>query len=91
MDKVIEATIKLKEEMNKLPLFIEYQKAKEDYENNEEIKELKKLIVRAKNESRLDDHKKLLEEFHSHPLYINYLNLSEEVNAYLKEISSYLK
>ena len=90
MDKVIEAAKELREELNKLPLFQEYERVKNLYENNDEIKELKKLIVRAKNENRLDEHKELLEKLHNHPLYINYISLEEDVKDYLREISKEL-
>ena len=91
MDKVIESAKELKAELDKLPLFQEYKRVKALYDNDEEIKELKKQVVRAKNENRLEDHHLLLETLHNHPLYINYTELHEEVEDYLKEITNYLK
>ena len=90
MDKVLEIAQELKDELDKLPLFIEYKRIKSLYDNNEEINNLKKLIVRAKNENRLEDHTSLLEELHHHPLYINYMELHNEVEDYLKEIAKEL-
>lgn len=90
MDKIIELTTNLKKELDQLPLFIDYKKAKSSYDDNEEIKELKKQIVRAKNENRLDDQKALLNELHSHPLYVNYMELESEVRDYLQEVSKIL-
>ena len=90
MDKVIEIANELKEELDKLPLFQEYKRTKALYDNDPEINELKKLIVRAKNENRLSDHKLLLEKLHNHPLYINYMALEEEISDYLREISKEL-
>ena len=60
------------------------------YQSSKEIKDLEKEIVRSKSENRKDDHQKLLDELHNHPLYINYHNLESEVVDYLKEISSIL-
>ena len=90
MDEIIKKSQVLRGELEKLPLFQEYKRVKNIYENNEEIKELKTLIVRAKNENRLDEHEALLEKLHNHPLYINYMELDNEVKSYLKEISDYL-
>lgn len=90
MDKIIELSHKLREELDKLPLFIEYKSTKKEIENNIELKELKKLIVRAKNENRLEDQKKLLQKYNAHPLVVNYNNLQNEVRDYLKEISDIL-
>ena len=90
MNKIIELSHKLREELDKLPLFIEYKSTKKEIENNIELKELKKLIVRAKNENRLEDQKELLQKYNSHPLVVNYNNLQNEVRDYLKEISDIL-
>ena len=90
MDKLIELTEELKKELDELPLFIEYKRVKEEFENSKEIQDLKREIVRAKNENRIEDHKALLEKYNSHPLVINYLNLEDEVRQYLKEISEIL-
>ena len=91
MDKVIETAKALKSELDNLPLFQEYKRIKLEIETSSEIKELKKQIVRAKNENRLDDHKRLLEEYNSHPLIVNFESLQEEVRDYLKEITEILK
>ena len=90
MDKILELTEELKKELDSLPLFIEYKRVKNAYDNSEEINELKKQIVRAKNENRMDDYKALLDKFHSHPLYDSYTQLEEEVKDYLREISKIL-
>ena len=54
MDKILEKTRDLKRNLNELELFKEYKSVKFAVENNEEINELKKLIVRAKNENRIE-------------------------------------
>ena len=90
MDRVIELTIELKNELNSLPLFQEYKALKKELNESEEIKELKKQIVRAKNENRLDDHKMLLAQYESHPLVSNFNVIELEVKNYLKEITEIL-
>ena len=90
MDKILELTEELKKELDQLPLFIEYKRMKKAYDEDEEIEELKKQIVRAKNENRMDDYKVLLDKFHNHPVYLNFVNAEEEVKEYLQEISKIL-
>ena len=87
MDKVIEKAEELHAELDKLPLFQEYNRVKEIYFNSEDIKELEKQIVRAKSENRLEDHIELLDKLHNHPLYLNFHQIEEEVVNYLKEIA----
>ena len=77
MDRIIDLSQELKNELDKLPLFQEY-------------KTLKKEIVRAKNENRIDDHKALLKEYDNHPLVVNFNIIEEEVKNYLKQISEIL-
>ena len=90
MDRIIELTQELKDELDKLPLFQEYKSLKKEIEESSEIKALKKEIVRAKNENRLDDHKALLKEYDNHPLVANFNIIEEEVKNYLKQISEIL-
>lgn len=86
MDELINLAQDLKKELEQLPLFIEYKKVKEAVDNSIEIKELKKQIIRAKNEGRLDEHKKLLSQYDSHPLIVNLRALEEDTKDYLTEI-----
>ncbi len=90
MDKILEKAQELKNELENLPLFIEYKRVKNLYDNNVEINELKKQIVRARNEGRMNEHKLLLDRLQNDPLYLNYTKLEEEVIEYYKEISNIL-
>lgn len=90
MDRIIELSEELKKELDSLPLFIEYKNIKSAYDNSEDIKELKKQIVRAKNENRMDDYQELLNKFHKHPLYLNFTRCEQEIREYLQEISAIL-
>lgn len=91
MNEILELSKELKEELDNLPLFKEYKRVEALYLSNNDIIELKKQIVRAKNENRLDDHEKLLKEYNSHPLVENYFSLKEEVMEYLKEVSKVIQ
>lgn len=89
--KTIEETAQeIKDYLLSLPEVKEYIALKKDYETDEKLNELKKLIIRAKNENRMDDYKSLKKEFDEHPLVNNYLNAKEEVKNILKEISNIL-
>ena len=90
MDKILEKAQELKTELDQVPLIIEYKRVRDAYENDEELNELKKQILRAKNENRMDDYKVLLDKFHNHPLYLNFNRIEEETKEYLREISNIL-
>ena len=90
MDEVIKATNELKEYLLSLNEVQEYLRLKKAYEEDPSLKELKKLIVRAKNENRMDDYKILKAKFDEHPLVNNYLSSKEEVKNILKEVSEIL-
>ncbi len=87
MDKVIEAAHELKDELEKLPLIIEYKRIKQLVDKSDELNALKKDIAIAKSLGDDELHKKLLEQYNSHPLMVNLRELSEEVGEYLKQIS----
>lgn len=89
-DKIIISALAVKEKLLSLPEVIDYFKNKEQFENNEELKQLKKLIVRSKNEGRLADHKTLLDKYNNHPLVVNYNSSKEIVKDLLKEIKDIL-
>ena len=83
MDKVIELTYELKEELNSLPLIQEYKRIKHLVDTSSELKEMKEEIARTNDKSEKD---KLLKGYKSHPLMVNYDALEKEVSEYLLEI-----
>lgn len=83
MDKAIELAHKLKKELDTLPLFQEYKRIKELVDSSPELKEIKSNIVKSENK---EEKQKLLNEYNSHPLVVNYNTLKEEVSNYLLEI-----
>lgn len=90
MNNVENATKELKQYLLSLPEVKEYLSLKKAYEIDPSLKELKKQIVRAKNENRMDDYHSLKEQFDTNPLVNNYLNAKNEVASLLKEISDIL-
>ena len=90
MDKLISISEEIRKELDDLPLFQEYLVLKKEIDNNDELKELKKEILIAKKENRINDHHKLLEQYNNHPLMVNYVATQNEVRDYLKEISDIL-
>lgn len=88
MNNIEEVTSLLKKELDDTPLIKEYKSLKEIISNSEEIKELKKQIIRSKNEGRNSDHTFLLEKYNNHPLIVNFENIKSELNEYLKELVS---
>ena len=87
MTEPIKLAKELKEEIEKLPLFIEYENTKTLIENDSEIQCLKVDIARAKKNNDLKLHKTLLEKYNNHPLVMNYRTLQQEVYEYLKQVS----
>ena len=87
MDKILELTTQLKEEIDNLPLFQEYLRVKQLINESEEIEGLKKEIALAKIHHDDERHKELLDQYNSHPLIVNYESLKAEVYDYLKHIS----
>lgn len=89
-DVLLEKCKQLKEEILQEEVCKEYLKNKKLFTESEEINNLKKEIVRSKNENRMDDHKKLLNEYNSHPLVNNYLTSKENFRLLLLEIKNML-
>ena len=87
MDKILELTHQLKDELDSLPLFQEFERVKTLIETNEELNDLKKEIALAKLHNDNEYHSKLLEKYNSHPLILNFEALKKDVYQYLKEIS----
>ena len=84
MEKIIELTYKLKEELDSLPLFQEYKRVKQIVDNDEELKSLKTEIAKSVKDKQ--KHQELLDRYNSNPLVINYEALKKEIADYLKEV-----
>ena len=85
MDKVIETANKLKDELYNLEEFKEYFKYKDLYENDIELNNLKKKLVTVKDK---EAHDKLLQEFNSNPIVVNYNYYREEISTILRTVKN---
>ena len=85
MSDVIELSKELRKELDNNPTIIEYHRYKDLVENDKELIILRNEIKKSVND--LEKRKKLLEQYNSSPIVINYNILKEEVRLILKEIS----
>ena len=86
MNKEIELAKEIKNELESLPLFEEYERMKKMVDEDKGLKELRHEIkINVSNETQKQE---LLNNYNSHPLVANYNILLKEVSEYLAEISN---
>lgn len=90
MDNVIEIARDLRSRIDELPEVKEYQKLKELYENDAELKQMRSGIARLESENKIEEKKNLLEIYNSHPLVNNFNAAKEEVTNLLQMIKQIL-
>lgn len=88
MDKLIEIAKSLKSEITNLPEYKEYIANKEMYEKSVELQQ--KRIQIAANSSNKETHERLLKEYNSHPLVVNYNSSKEELLSIISPIVNIL-
>ena len=81
---------KLKKELDNSSLIKEYLQLKEIYENDEELKKMRKDIARLTSEGKNKEHDALIDIYNSHPIVVNYQQAREEVISLLNEIKNIL-
>ena len=86
MDKIIEETKSLREDIDSLPEIQEYYRLRTLMENDEELSRLRTEIARLASEGKLEERKNLLEIYNSHPLVNNYNIAMEEAKLILSSI-----
>lgn len=91
MDKVLELTKELKEEINKLPEMQEYLRLKELLENDNELADMRKEIARLANQGKIQERDNLLKIYNSHPLVSNYYTAKEEIEKILNTIKTIIQ
>ncbi len=91
MDKVLELTKELKEEINKLPEMQEYLRLKELLENDKELADMRKEIARLANQGKIQERDNLLKIYNSHPLVSNYYTSKEEIEKILNTIKTIIQ
>ncbi len=91
MDKVIEKSLELQENLKNTREMQEFLKLKQLFENDAELEQMRKDIALAKAENRLEDHKALKEKYENHPLVVNYYQAKEEAFALLAQVGDIIK
>ena len=89
MDKIIEKANELKSSLNETKEFKEYLRVKKLYEENDEIASLRIQLVKYKNNKEQYD--KILKEYNSHPLVVNYNEALKEVESILRVVKDILE
>lgn len=79
MDKLLESVKQLNEMLKEEPLVKEYLEVKKIHDSNEEICQLRKQILLAKQDNKKEEYNILLHKYNTHPIVSNYLSLHEEV------------
>ncbi len=105
LNKTLDILInQFRSELSSLPLIQEYNTLAKQMKENEEIttlqSELKHLqvkMVMARQNKKMEEFENLKKEYdeknsryQNHPLFVNYLNLKNEVNELMQEISDIL-
>lgn len=91
MDKLIEETKSLREDIDSLPEIKEYYRLKELYENDHSLKEMRENIARLKSEGKEEERNNLLAIYNSHPLVNNYMMAKEEAEHILLVIKNIIQ
>lgn len=91
MDKILELTKELKEEINKLPEMQEYLRLKELLEKDNELADLRKEMARLANVGKIKERDNLLKIYNSHPLVNNYYAAKEEIEKILNTIKTIIQ
>lgn len=91
MDKILELTKELKEEINKLPEMQEYLRLKELLEKDNELADLRKEMARLANNGKIKERDNLLKIYNSHPLVNNYYAAKEEIEKILNTIKTIIQ
>ena len=91
MDKLLEASKELRQDIDNLPEVQEYYRLKTIYENDEELKKMRTEIARLKSLGKEEERNNLLNIYNSHPLVVNYEASKEEVENLLRQIKNIIQ
>jgi len=91
MDKVIDLAKEISNQIYELPEAKEYLKLKKLIDEDEEIQQLQKDIIKLQNAGDEKVAEELLSRLNSIPLVINYKSVREELASSLKIVSDILK
>ena len=91
MDKVIEKAEELKALIDETPEMKEFLKNKEQFENSEDVIELKHNIANLRAQGKIKEANNLKELYDNHPIVVNYEASKEALYALLKTVQSIIK
>ena len=91
MDKVIEKAKELKALIDETPEMKEFLKNKEQFENSEDVIELKHNIANLRAQGKIKEANNLKELYDNHPIVVNYETSKEALYALLKTVQSIIK
>ena len=91
MDKVIEKAKELKALIDETPEMKEFLKNKEQFENSEDVIELKHNIANLRAQGKIQEANNLRELYDNHPIVVNYEASKEALYALLKTVQSIIK
>ncbi len=91
MDKVIEKAKELKALIDETPEMKEFLKNKEQYENSEDVIELKHNIANLRAQGKIKEANNLKTLYDNHPIVVNYEASKDALYELLKTIQSIIK
>ena len=91
MDKVIEKAKELKTLIDETPEMKEFLKNKEQYENSEDVIELKHNIANLRAQGKIKEANNLKALYDNHPIVVNYEASKDALYELLKTIQSIIK
>ena len=91
MDKVIEKAKELKAALDETPEMKEFLKNKEQFENSEDVIELKHNIANLRAKGKLNEANNLQALYDNHPIVVNYQASKEALMELLKTVQSIIK
>ena len=91
MDKVIEKAKELKALIDDTPEMKEFLKNKEQFENSQDVIELKHNIANLKAKGKISEANNLQAIYNNHPIVVNYEVSKEALYELLKTIQTIIK
>ena len=91
MDKVIEKAKELKALIDETPEMKEFLKNKEQFENSQDVIDLKHNIANLKAKGRISEANNLQAIYNNHPIVVNYEASKEALYELLKTIQTIIK
>ena len=91
MDKVVEKAKELKALIDETPEMKEFLKNKEQYENSEDVIELKHNIANLRAQGKIKEANNLKALYDNHPIVVNYEASKDALYELLKTIQSIIK